>query len=118
MDRTDPTDAAYLLRAGSLGVANEFHEALVPTPLWRVRFYVPGQQEEYWVSVSTTTGRAVGFDRTLLEDAPGATVSKERALELAAAFLEAHGVDPAAGELKEQTEKDEKARRDHTLVWE
>ena len=118
MDRTDPTDAAYLLKTGGLGVANTFHETLVPTPLWRVRFYLPGQKEEYWVSVSTTTGTAVGFDRTLLDDAEGATAPKERALLLAEAFLEAHGVDPAAGELKEQTEKDEKARRDHTLVWE
>jgi len=118
MDRTDPTDAAYLLKAGGLRVANRFGGSLVPTPLWRIRFYVPGQMEEYWVSVSTTTGTVVGFDRTLLDAAEGASVPKERARELAEAFLTAHGLDPAAGELKEQTEKDEKARRDHTLVWE
>ncbi|HXT52068.1 MAG TPA: hypothetical protein VN811_13570, partial [Thermoanaerobaculia bacterium] len=33
-------------------------------------------------------------------------------------FLAARGVDLARAELKEQTQKDEKARRDHTLLWE
>ena len=96
----------------------EVYEKLAPTPLWRVRFFVPGQKEEYWVSVDATTGAAVGFTRTLLDDAPGATVGRERALELARTFLRAHAVFPSAAELKEQTEKDERARRDHTLVWE
>jgi membrane protease YdiL (CAAX protease family) len=118
MDRTDPTAAAYVLRTGGLGAAKRFYESLVPTPLWRVRYFVPGQKEEYRVSVDASTGAAVGFDRELLESAPGATIPKERALDLARAFLASHGVDPSRGEIKEQSEKDEKARRDHTLVWE
>ncbi len=118
LDRTDPVSAAYLSKAGGLAAANDVYRSKVPTPLWRVRFFVPGQKEEYRVSVDPSTGEVVGFSRALLENAPGATVSKESALDLARAFLKAHGVDTASGELKEQSEKDEKARRDHTLVWE
>ncbi len=118
LDRTDPAAAAYLLETGGLGVARRFYEKLVPTPLWRARFFVPGQKEEFWVSVDPTTGDVVGFSRTLLESAPGPTVPKESALAIAEAFLEGRGVDPSAGVIKEQTEKDEKARRDHTLTFE
>ena len=118
LDRTDPAAASYLLKSGGLGVANDVYGVKVPTPLWRVRFFVPGQKEEYGVSVDPATGRAIGFARSVLEDAPGATVDKERAAELARTFLSSQGVDPASGEIKEQSEKDEKARRDHTLVWE
>ncbi|MBZ5640031.1 MAG: CPBP family intramembrane metalloprotease [Acidobacteriia bacterium] len=118
LDRTDPTAASYLLKSGGLDAANRLYASMVPTPLWRVRFFVPGQKQEYGVSVSVATGDVVGFERTLLESAPGASLSKERALEVARAFLVSHGIDPAAGEIKEQSEKDEKARRDHTLVWE
>ncbi|HEV8632177.1 MAG TPA: CPBP family intramembrane glutamic endopeptidase [Thermoanaerobaculia bacterium] len=118
MDRTDPTAAAYLLQTGGPTAARQVYATLAPTPLWRVRFFVPGQKEEYWVSVDPTSRAAVGFTRTLLDDAPGERIPRERALLLAQDFLRARGVDPARGELKEQTEKDEKARRDHTLTWE
>jgi membrane protease YdiL (CAAX protease family) len=118
LDRTDPAAAMYLLKSGGLVVANDVYGAKVPTPLWRVRFFVPGQKEEYNVSVDPDSGKVVGFSRELLDDAAGTSLDKDRALEVARTFLDAHGVDPAAGELKEQSEKDEKARRDHTLVWE
>lgn len=118
LDRTDATAAAYLQEAGGLDAASRFYSELVPTPLWRVRFFVPGQHEEYSVSVEATTPRVVGFSRVLPEDAAGASLSKAEAQEVAEKFLTAHGLDPKSGELKEQSQKDEKARRDHTLVWE
>jgi len=117
-DRTDATAAAYLLEKGGAPAVTRVYGTLAPTPLWRVRFFVPGQKEEHWVSVDANSGKAVGFRRTLLDDAPGARLPKEQALELARAFLLARGVDLAHAELKEQTQKDEKARRDHTLTWE
>ena len=118
VDRTDSTAAAYLLSHGGLDAAKRFYADLAPTPLWRVRFFVPQQKEEYWVSVDANRAAAVGFQRTLLDDAPGARLPKERALAVAQAFLRAHGVDLARAELREQTQKDEVARRDHTLAWE
>lgn len=118
IDRTDRTAAAYLLEKGGLGAAKRFYERLVPTPLYQVRFFVPSQHEEYSVLVMTSTGAVAGFTRALPENAPGATVPTSEARAIAERFLLAHGVDPRAGELKEQTEKEEKARRDHTLVWE
>ncbi len=118
VDRTDPTAGAYLRNTGGLETAERFYRDLVPTPLWRVRYFVPRQKEEYWVSVHPKDGSVLGFGRTLAEDAPGATIETDRAREIAAAFLAEKGVDPAAGEIKEQSAKDEKARRDHTLVWE
>lgn len=117
-DRTDPTAAAYLLETGGARAVTRVYGTMAPTPLWGVRFFVPGQKEEHWVSVDANSGKAVGFRRTLLDDAPGARLPKERALELARGFLAARGVDLAHAELKEQTQKDEKARRDHTLTWE
>jgi hypothetical protein len=83
-----------------------------------VRFFVPGQHEEFWVSVDPAAGAVTGFDRTLPEDAAGASIPGAEARAIAESFLAARGIDPAAGEIKEQSEKDEKARRDHTLVWE
>ncbi len=118
LDRTDAAAAMYLFKAGGLAVANDVYGTKVPTPLWRVRFFVPGQKEEYYVSVDPDSGKVVGFSRELLDNAQGASLEKERALDVARAFLTAHGIDPGAGELKEQSAKDEKARRDHTLVWE
>jgi membrane protease YdiL (CAAX protease family) len=118
VDRTDATAAAYLLRHGGVDAAARFYDRLAPTPLWRVRFFVPGQKEEYWVSVDANRGTAVGFQRTLLDEAPGARLAKERALSVAQSFLRARGVDLAGAELREQTQKDEVARRDHTLAWE
>jgi membrane protease YdiL (CAAX protease family) len=118
LDRTDPTASAYLLRNGGLTTAEKFYRTLVPTPLWRVRYFVPGQKDEYGASVDVSTGAVVGFRREILDSAPGATIPKEKALERAREFLAARGVDLSRGELKDQAEKDEKARRDHTLVWE
>lgn len=118
LDRTDPAAAAYLLESGGLALAKEVYRDRVPTPLWRTRFFVPGQKEEYVVSIDPARGSVVGFTRELPEDAPGATLEKEEALERAERFAASMGQDPKGGELKEQTSKDEKARRDHTLVWE
>lgn len=117
-DKSDPIAASYLLEMGGLDVVNETNRDRVPTPLWRVRFFIPEQHEEYSVSIDPRTGAAVGFERKLADDAPGATLDKSEALKLAERFVAARGQDPAKGELKEQSEKDEKARRDHTLVWE
>ncbi len=117
-DRTDRTAVAYLIEAGEPGKADRFYRDLAPTPLWRVRFFVPGQKEEYRVSVDANTGNVVGFARTLPEDTPGESIPKERALGLAREFLASRGLDPDRGELKDQSQEDRKARRDHTLVWE
>ncbi len=112
------TDAAYLLKTGGTAVAEEVYRDLAPTPIWRIRFFLPGQQEEFSVSLDPRSAAGLGFQRTLPDDAPGASLEKPEALALAASFLKARGLDPAAGELKEQTQEDKKARRDHTLVWE
>src|SRR6185295_18695144 len=101
------TAAAYVLEAGGAPAVERVYGTLAPTPLWRVRFFMPGQKEEHWVSVDANSGRAVGFRRTLLDDAPGARLPKDQALALARAFLLARGVDLARAELKEQTQKDE-----------
>src|SRR5262249_26896202 len=60
LDRTDPTAAAYLLKAGGLQAANAAYGEKGPTPLWRVRFFVPGQKEEYGVSVDPDRDAAIG----------------------------------------------------------
>jgi Type II CAAX prenyl endopeptidase Rce1-like len=118
LDRTDATAATYLLAHGGLAAANDVYGTDVPTPLWRVRFFVPGQKKEYAVSIDPDSGAAVGFSRELLESDPGAALEKDKAVAIARAFLTSHGIDPDSGELKEQSAKDEKARRDTTLVWE
>ena len=118
LDRTDDAAAAYLLRHGGLEIARTVFRDRVPTPLWRVRYFIPEKQEEYWVSVDSVTGGVLGFSRTLPDDAAGTSLEAPAALAVATNFAREMGQDPARGELKEQTQKDEKARRDHTLVWE
>ena len=118
VDRTDDTAGAYLLAHGGLAAANLVYRRMAPTPLWRARFFVPGEKEEYGVSVDADTGDVTGFTRTLPEAAPAPRIEKDAARALAEAFLRAHGVDLAHAELREQTQKEEPQRRDHTLVWE
>ena len=117
-DRTDATDAAYILQTAGMNGTLALYRDLTPTPLWRVRFFQPGQKNEFHVSVVPADGQVVGFDRALPEEAPGASLEDPEARRIAEEFARAHGQDPAAGSLKEQTRRDEKARRDHTLVWE
>ena len=117
LDRTDSSEAAYLLQTGGMETARTVYRELLPTPLWRVRFYRPGEQTEWRVSVMPRDGQVVGFVRELPENGPGESLEDEPALRLAEAFARSHGQDPASGLLREQTRRDEKARRDHTLVW-
>ena len=116
-DRTDPIGAQYVLQTGGLEAVKALYRDRMPTPLWRARYFKPGQIEEFRVSIKPASGEVVGFERKLPDDAPGATLEDAEARALAEGFLRQHGQDPKAGVLKEQTRKDEKARRDHTLVW-
>jgi membrane protease YdiL (CAAX protease family) len=118
LDRVDVDAAAYVRDQGGLAALNQLYGAELPTPLWSVRWFTPGDAEELRVTVDAVSGRALGFTRTLPEAAPGARLEADAAEAMARAFLAARGIDASRGERKERTLKDEPNRRDHTLVWE
>lgn len=117
-DRLDGTSAAYLLQNGGEGAVTRAYRDLVPTPVWRVRYFVPGQHEEFSVTVRTDTGEAIGFTRTLGDDAEGGSIESDTARDVAASFLRDHGTDTSSCEVKDSSQEDRKARRDHQLAWE
>jgi hypothetical protein len=83
-----------------------------------VRYYRPLEKEEYRVSVHPETGKVMGFMHVIPEDQPGADIAPDEARKIAGDYLVSRGFDLAGFDLKETSSEKQKARRDHTLVWE
>jgi membrane protease YdiL (CAAX protease family) len=89
-----------------------------PLHSWIVRFFKPLAREELQVSVDPETGRVIAFHHVLPEDQAGADLQADAARRIAADFLASRGFDLQQLDLKETSSDKQKARRDHTLVWE
>jgi membrane protease YdiL (CAAX protease family) len=63
-------------------------------------------------------GRVLAFQRTLPEDAPGATLARPEALARAEELLRGQGVDPAVWELVDTATITRPLRVDHSFTWE
>lgn len=118
VDRTDSTAAQYLYEQGGRDLPARVYARLVPSPLWKVRLFVPEQHEEFSVFLDPRDDSVAGFQRTLSDEVKGASLSSQDALQKAEDFLASRGIHVTPEQLKEQTAKDQKARRDYTLAWE
>lgn len=87
---------------------------------WRVRWFRPGQKEEWRLSVSTRDGSLVSEEHWIDEAAPGATLEEAEARAEAVRYLAGHGVDVTAPgwEQKEARSDARPNRRDWNFVWE
>lgn len=106
----------FLEREMGLAEANRLMEKEVPVWRWRARWYKPPQREEYRVWLSPDTGRLVGFDHILPEDAPGASLDVDAARALAETFLRER-VTWTPTPVEAQSE-DKPKRRDHLFTYE
>jgi membrane protease YdiL (CAAX protease family) len=78
----------YLQRTLGIPQTNELiQEANLPIWYWRVRWFRPLQKEEFRVYLAPDTGDVVALSHTVLEDAPGASLSQAEARTLAEGYL-------------------------------
>lgn len=83
----DSWASIYLQRTVGIPETNRLiRESRLPIWYWRARWFRPLQKEEFRV-YPTPDGRVIAFTHTLLEDAPGASISQEEARALAREYL-------------------------------
>ena len=124
-NRFDPQVGRYALERMDLAGLDSLHTAHVRTPVWRVRFFRPGEKNEFVfnlpVDVSPQgTAPALplwAFEHVMSDTTAGDTLDTDAARALAAAALRLHGLEPDALELKESKSERRKSRMDHTFEW-
>jgi membrane protease YdiL (CAAX protease family) len=116
----DDTAKTYLERELGLQQANQMMATDVSTWYWSVRFFRPLQQEEYAVRLDPS-GRVVGYEHVVKEDAPGARLDSDAARAAAEAFASnALGQDLASYDFlpAEANSTERPDRRDWSFTWE
>ena len=109
----------YLQRTLGIPETNRLiRETQVPVWYWRVRWFRPLQKEEFQVYLAPD-GQVVALFHTLLEDAPGASLSQEKARTLAQDYLrQDQGWDLENWEEISASSKDRPGgRTDHNFEW-
>ena len=114
----DPVAAQYLLKYSSVSAMNEIYSQKVKIYFWVVRFYKPLEEEEYRIYIDPHEKIVNAFEHLISENAPGASLDKVSALQLAQDYLRKNGVSLEDFELKEANSEKKKARQDYAFVWE
>ena len=108
----------WLLERGGMPLLKKWATAVLPGPVWNVR-YVRALDEHGWTAaVDARTGKVVAFRRTFPETEKGASpdesVSREKAVEVMRTF----GEDAERWTLVSASGENRKARRDTRVVFE
>ncbi|MFC1804489.1 CPBP family intramembrane glutamic endopeptidase [Candidatus Omnitrophota bacterium] len=86
---------------------------------WRIRFFKELQKEEYFVDVSSKSGRVIGFRHFIEDIEPRRSPGKAAARARGAEFLKLKfGLDMADYTLHEEKEKRFEKRVDYAFSWE
>jgi membrane protease YdiL (CAAX protease family) len=119
-ERVDELAAQYVYSADGLEHLNRIYSDphLIPGVSWQTRFYRPLEKEEYDVAIDPATGRPIAFQHLVPEEAPGADLPRETALQKATAFMRARGYDLGQYDLVETLSEKPKQRRDTDFTWE
>ncbi len=118
--RVDDNAKTYLEREVGLEQSNRLMASEVSVWYWDVRFFRPGQKEEFHLRVSPS-GRLVGTTHVLDEAREGAQLDRKEALATAEAFLVMrYRANLAAYDfLPEEANSTERPkRRDWSFTWE
>jgi len=116
----DDTAKTYLEREVGLEHANQLMASDVSTWYWSVRFFRPLQQEEFAVRLDPS-GRVVGYEHVMKEDAAGAHLDRDAARAAAETFASnALGENLAAYDFlpAEANSTERPNRRDWSFTWE
>ncbi|GIV96460.1 MAG: hypothetical protein KatS3mg057_1117 [Herpetosiphonaceae bacterium] len=111
----------YLLAVGGFSELEALSKRDLNLAHWRVRLFRPLEPEEWSVTVSSRTGRVIGFEHIIPAEAPGATLSYTDAQQLALQALAARpGADLIPSELRLLAHRviRQPNRTDHTFIWE
>jgi len=84
---------------------------------WYVRYFRPGQKENYGVAVSPQ-GAVLTHHISLSEEAPGAELTPEDARQAAEMYLATQGVDLSHYWLLDTVSQERPKRTDHRFAWE
>lgn len=88
----------------------------VPVWTWDIRWFRPGQAEE-WLAYVGVDGEVVGFRHIVEEAAAGAQLPEDAARARAETFLRARGWDPATLEPVQASADRKDNRTDHVFTW-
>lgn len=116
----DENAKTYLEREAGLKRANQLMASELNVWYWQVRFFRPGQEEQYSVRVSPA-GRIVGYSHKIPEARAAASLSREAAQQAAEQFLVTGlGKDANAWQyLPEEANSDQRPNRlDWSFTWE
>ncbi len=113
---TSEDDKAYLEQTLGLVRANQVLQRDGFVYAWRVRWFKPGEQTQYRVSVDPD-GRIIQYSQRLPNDAPAPKSTGPEALARAFAERTAR-IDLAGYDLKQKSEVPQPRRRDYYYVWE
>ncbi len=116
-DNVDGAAEKYLLQFRTVPDVDHLCRQASKLALWHVRYFKPLQKEEYTVFVDVESGKVFDFVHELDEDAPGASLSPDQALDLGRQYLTAQGINLADFDLQNSEAKKRKAREDYTLTW-
>jgi hypothetical protein len=107
----------FLQRTLGLDEASRWARDEVPIWSWIMRWFAPGQKEEWQVRVAVD-GTVVGLAHLVEEAAAGPDLAPEEALPLAETFLQAQGWDLTILERVEASSEKLDNRTDHHFTWE
>ncbi|MDD5089178.1 MAG: CPBP family intramembrane metalloprotease, partial [bacterium] len=110
---------AYLLKQlNSVPKFNRIADERLGTGRWLIMAFVPENRERFAGTVHARTGRIESLHLLRPEEAPGDSLSEERAQAMVESTLTARGENMSLLELKEHHEQARPARLDHTLIYE
>lgn len=115
----NPLAGQYIIEHSSVKHLNLIMAQFLPDlTTWEVRFYKPGERDEYRIQVNPMDNTVVAFNHILDETAPGAHLTKARAQALAEEFLTLRKFNPADFKLAESNSKAQPNRTDYNFIWE
>jgi membrane protease YdiL (CAAX protease family) len=116
----DDNAKTYLERQVGLQEANRLMSSVLNIWFWEVRFFKPGQEEEFRVHVSPA-GQIVGYDHIIEKTRAGATIERAAAQSAAQTYLTGKlGLNLSAWDfLPEEANSTKRANRlDWSFTWE
>jgi hypothetical protein len=115
--RGNSAGLVFLQRTLGLDEASRWAREEVPIWSWIMRWFQPGEKEEWLVRVAVD-GTVVGLAHLVEEAAAGADLEQEEAAAVAEAFLEGQGWELTTLERVEASSEKLDNRTDHHFTWE
>ena len=116
-DNVDFMAVKYLLQYRSVPEVDQLYRKATKLALWQVRYFKPLQKEEYSVLVDPEGGGVFTMIHDLDENAAGATLSADQALQVGQQFISSQGFNLGDFDLQDSHAEQRKAREDYTLTW-